>query len=106
MLRRSDEAPERPKSGLAGEIANLKESLAAYLTEHKFEPGTIIRQKPACRVYNEPSENKIAIVVKMLSDPRQGSCPGEVDDMLIAYWLAEGKRLVLIQVCSARWEPV
>ena len=101
-----------PKLTYGEEVAALRESLAAHNTKHHFEPGMLVRQKPAARVYQDLSPNQVGIVVEVLAEPivdtsRPSGSPHyrERMDMIVGERAPNGDFL-LMHVDSRRFEPI
>jgi hypothetical protein len=101
------------KISLGGEIECLTDAYCALLTTHKFTPGMIIRQKPACRIYKDLGDNGIAIVIELLPEPiltglneHYGSDGLRMPvDMVVGEWRASAGAFVIHHVDSRRFEP-
>lgn len=68
LLQAQDEA-ERPKLDPDIEAVRLFEALRVIRIKHRFHPGMVIRQKPACPLYQFFGDNGLVIVVEVLDRP-------------------------------------
>lgn len=103
-----EEENPRPKIAILGEIANLRAALGAYETHHDFVAGDLVRQKDACRIYDDSiSDNRIAIVVEVYPRPRTIATTPDCYPvtMTIGEWDVSDGTFVFFQVDGARYEP-